>query len=79
MLCLLSGPQRFNCLIFFCSGIQLYVLFSPFFCFISFLYIHLYVIEYYSVIGLGSFIEAEHLCVLINIRIEGGVDAVELL
>ena len=29
---------------FFCSGIQLYVLLSPYLCFISFLYLDLYVL-----------------------------------
>ena len=29
---------------FFCSGIQFYVLLSPYFCFISFLYLDLYIL-----------------------------------
>ena len=29
---------------FFCSGFQFYVLLSPYFCFISFLYLDLYVL-----------------------------------
>ena len=29
----------------FCSGIQLYLLLSPFLCFIAFLYLDLYVLE----------------------------------
>ena len=40
MLLLLSGPPGFD---FFCSGIQFYVLLSPYLCFISFLYLDLYV------------------------------------
>ena len=31
---------------FFCSGIQFYVMLSPFLCFISFLYLDLYVLEH---------------------------------
>ena len=37
MLWLLSGPSGFSC-----SGIQFYLLSSPYLCFISFLYIDLY-------------------------------------
>ena len=37
-------PTRACLLDFFCSGIQLYVLLSPYFCFISFLYLDLYVL-----------------------------------
>ena len=46
MLCLLSGPQGFNCLISFAtvfSCMFCYVL-SPYLCFISFLYLDLYVL-----------------------------------
>ena len=31
---------------FFCCGIQLYVLLSPYLCFFSFLYMYLYVLRY---------------------------------
>ena len=44
MLWLLSGPPGFNLLDFVCSGIQFYVLLSPYICFISFLYLDLYVL-----------------------------------
>ena len=37
-------PTRVYPLDFFCSGIQLYVLLSPYLCFISFLYLDLYVL-----------------------------------
>ena len=37
-------PTRVYLLDFFCSGIQLYVLLSPYLCFISFLYLDLYVL-----------------------------------
>ena len=35
-------PTRVYLLDFFCSGIQFYVLLSPYLCFISFLYLDLY-------------------------------------
>ena len=38
------GPTRAYLLDFFCSGIQFYLLLSPFLCFISFLYLDLYVL-----------------------------------
>ena len=41
MLCLWSGPMGYRD--FFCSGIQLYVLLSSYLCFMSFLYLDLYV------------------------------------
>ena len=44
MLWLLSGPPGFYLLDFFCSGIQLYLPLSPYLCFISFLYLDLYVL-----------------------------------
>ena len=39
MLWLLSGPPGFTCLDFFCSGIQFYVLLSPYLYFLSPFYI----------------------------------------
>ena len=43
MLWLLSGPP--GLLVgFFCSGIQFYLLLGPYLCFISFLYLDLYVL-----------------------------------
>ena len=45
MLWLLSGPPGFIYLLdFFCSGIQFYLLLGPYLCFISFLYLNLYVL-----------------------------------
>ena len=38
-------PTGVYLLDFFCSGIQFYVLLSPYLCFISFLYLDLYVLE----------------------------------
>ena len=37
-------PARVELLGFFCYGIQLYVLLSPYLCFFSFLYLDLYVL-----------------------------------
>ena len=37
---------RANLLDFFCSGIRFYLLLSPYICFISLLYLDLYVLEY---------------------------------
>ena len=42
MLWLLLGPTGVYLLDFFCSGVQFYLLLSPYLCFISLLYIDLY-------------------------------------
>ena len=52
---------------FFCSGIQFYLLLSPYLCFISFLYLDLYVLGDDALISYGSFVQTKHLCVLIHI------------
>ena len=44
MLWLFVRPTGDYLLDFFCSGIQFYLLLSPYLCFISFLYIDLYVL-----------------------------------
>ena len=44
MLCLFIGPTGVYLLDFFCSGIQFYLLLSPYLCFISLLYLDLYVL-----------------------------------
>ena len=44
MLWLFVGPNRFHLLDFFCSGIQFYLLLSPYLCFISLLYLELCVL-----------------------------------
>ena len=44
MLWLLSGSSGFNLLYFFFSGIQFYLLLPPYLCFISFLFLDLYVL-----------------------------------
>ena len=50
---------------FFCSGIQFYLLLSPYICFISFLYLDLYVLGDNALTG--SFMQTKHLYVLILI------------
>ena len=59
------------------SGIQLYVLLTPYFCFVSFLYLDLYVLGNDASISLGSFMRTKHLCILIYVRIKGEVSAVK--
>ena len=44
MLWLFAGPIGVYLLDFFCSGIQFYLLMSPYLCFISLLYLDLYVL-----------------------------------
>ena len=45
MLCCLSGPPGFTCWIFFFAPVvPFYLLLSPYLCFISFLYLDLYVL-----------------------------------
>ena len=44
MLWLFVGPIRVYLLDFFCSGIQFYLLLSPYLCFISLLYLNLNVL-----------------------------------
>ena len=44
MLWLFVRPKGVYLLDFFCSGIQFYLLLSPYLCFISFLYLNLYVL-----------------------------------
>ena len=44
MLWLFVGPTGVYLLDFFCSGIQYYLLLRPYLCFISFLYLDLYVL-----------------------------------
>ena len=44
MLWLFVGPTRVYQLDLFCSGIQFYLLLNPYFCFISLLYLDLYVL-----------------------------------
>ena len=52
---------------FFCSGIQFNLLLSPYPCFVSLLYLDLYVLGDDALVGWGSFMQTKYLCVLIHI------------
>ena len=67
MLWLFVGPSRFYLLDFFFSGIQFYLLLSPYLCFISLLLLDLYVLGDDAMISKGSFMQNRYLCVLIYI------------
>ena len=75
MLMLFVGPTGVYLLDFFCSSIQFYLLLSPFLCFISLLYLDLYVLGDESLISYRSFMQTKYLCVLIHILIKGEVGA----
>ena len=62
---LFVGPTGVYLLDFFCSGIQFNLLLSPYPCFISLLYLDLYVLGDDALIG--SFMQTKYLCVLIHI------------
>ena len=55
MLLLFVGPNGVYLLDFFCSSIQFYLLLSHYICFISLLYIDLYVLVDDALIGKGPF------------------------
>ena len=67
MLWLFVGPTGVYLLDFFCFGIQFNLLLSPYPCFISLLYIDLYVLGDDALISKGSFMQTKYLCVLIRI------------
>ena len=67
MLWLFVGHTGDYMLDFFCSGIQFYLLLIPYICFISLLYIDLYVLGEDALISWGSFMQTKILCVLIHI------------
>ena len=67
MLWLFVGPTGVYLLDFFYSGIQFYLLLSPYLCFISLLYLDLYALGDDALISKGSFVQAIYLCVLIHI------------
>ena len=77
MLWLFVGPTGVYPLDFFCSGIQFNLLLSPYPCFISLLYLDLYVLGDDALISYGSFTQTKYLCVLIHILIKGEVGAVK--
>ena len=70
MLWLLSGPPEFTCLILFAT-----VFSFIYCCFISFLYLDLYVLRDDSLISYWYFMKTKHLCVWIHILIKGEVGA----
>ena len=76
MLWLFVGPTGVYLVDFFCSGIQFYVLLSPFLCFISVLYLGLHVFGDDALISQGSYMQTKHLSVLIHICTKGEVGAV---
>ena len=67
MLWLFVGPTGVYLLDFFCSGIQFNLLLSPYPCFISLLYLDLYVLGGDALMGWGSFMQTKYLCVLIRV------------
>ena len=52
-------PTRVYLLDFFCSGIQFYLLLSPYLCFFSLLYLDLYVLGEDALISKGSFMQTK--------------------
>ena len=77
MLWLFVSPTKVYLSDFFCSGIQFYLLLNPYLCFISLLYLDLYILRDDALISKGSFMQTKNLCVLIHIRIKGEVGAVK--
>ena len=69
------GPTRVLLLDFFCSGSQLYLLLSPYLCFISF-YSRFVCTRRWYIDRLGIF-QTKHLCVLIHIRNKDRVGTVK--
>ena len=67
MLLLFVRPTGVYLLDLFCSGIQFYLLLSPYLCFISLLNLDLYILGDDALISKGSFMQTKYLCVLIHI------------
>ena len=67
MLWLFVRPTRVYLLDSFSSGIQFYLLLSPYLCFIFLFYLDLFVLADGALISYGSFMQAKYLCVLIRI------------
>ena len=67
MLWLFVGPTGVYLLDFFCSGIQFGLLLSPYLCFISLLYLDLYILGDDALIKYGSSMQTKYRCVLIHI------------
>ena len=66
MFWLFVGPTRVFLLDFFCSGIQFYLLLSPYLYFNSLLYLYLYVLGDDAMISYGSFMQTKYRCALIH-------------
>ena len=67
MLWLFVGPTGVYLLDLFCSDIQFYLLFSPYLCVISLLYLDLYVLGDDALISYGPFMQTKYPCVLFHI------------
>ena len=67
MLLLFVGPTGVYLLDSFCPGIEFYLLLSPYLCFISLLYLDLYVLGDDALIIQGSFMQTNYLCFLVHI------------
>ena len=67
MIWLFDEPNGVYLLDFFCSRIQFNLLLSPYSCFISLLYLDLYVLGDDALISKESFMQTKYLCVLIHI------------
>ena len=79
MLWLFVGPTRVYLLDFYCSGIQFWLLLNPYLCFISLLYLDLFILGDDALISEGSFMKTKYLCILIHIWIKGEVGAGKLV
>ena len=66
MLWLFVGPTGVYLMDFFCSDVQFYLLLIPYLCFISLLYLDLYVLGDDTMISEGSLMQTKYLCVLIH-------------
>ena len=76
---LVVGPTEVSLYNFFKSGSQLHILLSPYLCFISFLYLDLYLLGDDLSMSFGSFTQTKYLFVLIHIRNKGEVGTIKLV
>ena len=67
MLWLFVGPTGVYLLNFLCSSIQFYLLLSPYLCFISLLFLDLYVLGDDAFISYRPFMQIKYLYVLLHI------------
>ena len=70
------ATTRFLLFVLFYSSIQLYILLSPYLCFILFLYLDLYLLGDYTSIRYGSFMRR---IFLIHIRNQGEIGNIKLV